>query len=221
MVILGISIILFTISAPIIAICIEAAKESTIRKRLEQEYQPKLAHLEDELAAKDAIIANLENKVADYEKREMSFDSRVQWVSECERAVEEKERNLERREQELEQRTQALYRDNEIIIARKVEEGIKGREKGLTADWRNFFRESSRFKEDKAKMYERAVLIADHLGVPLKCILTGSEKKLVDQLANELTEERYALMDLVMSCPEYRAKHLLEWMQQSPQNLQR
>ncbi len=170
------------------------------------------AHHKSEIAAKDATIADLEKSVAYYKNLQESFGSRWQQLTERERSVKEKERALERRE-----------RDIEEIIARRVAEDIKGKEKGLTDDWRNLFRKSRKLAAVEEKynqksalldarereMLKRAKLISEHLGVPLEHILTPREKKLVKELSKELTEEHYTLIELVMSCPERQAKDLL------------
>lgn len=236
---------------------IKSATSAKIREQLEKEYQEKHKRLESEFAEKEAV---LKNKAADQEaalaKRERvvalqehklkSVDDRVRFASQTLQVAEEKERDVERREQLLaeavdskfaqRERELALREHNlEVIIARRVQQDIKGKQKGIDKNWEYIKREKRTLKannekyneksasldEREQKMYERAVLIADHLGVPLKCILDRREKKLVGKIANELTEEYYALMDLVMSCPEYRVKHLLEWMQQFPRSSQR
>ena len=68
---------------------------------------------------------------------------------------------------------------------------------------------------------DRLIEIANYLQVSTNYILTGEEKEPADQTVNGLTKERQALMDLVMACPEERAKDLLTAMQLFLQNWQR
>ncbi len=68
---------------------------------------------------------------------------------------------------------------------------------------------------------DRLMEISDYLQVSPEYILTGEEKKPADQMVNGLTKERQALMDLIMACPEERAKDLLAAMQLFLQNWQR
>ena len=225
--------------AVIVAIIMYCHMTAKIDKTNAQSQQEMQTHHESELAAKDAeiadcktLISNLNKSVAYYENIQKSSASRWQQLSDRERKVDERERDLESRKRELEQRWQSFPKEAEEIIARRVAADIKGKQKGIDENWHIIKREkrtllannekynekSARLDEREQKMYERAVLIADHLGVPLRCILNRREKKLVDQLANELTEERYALMDLVVSCPDDQAKDLLKWMQQFPRS---
>lgn len=216
-----------------------SSKIDTAKVQSEQERQEMQTRHESELAAKDSMIAKLENKVASYENREKSFASRWQQLIDRERAVERREQLLAeavdskfaQRERELARREHNL----EVIIDRRVKEDIKGKEIGIKDNWKIIKREkctlaanNKKYEEKSAALDEReqeilarAKLIADHLGVPLKCILNPREKKLVGKITNELPEERYKLIDLVMSCPDDQVKALLAEMQQFPRNLRR
>ncbi len=218
----------FITGAVIVTIIMYRHMTAKIDKTNAQSQQKMQAHHESESAAGDTevadgkkLIAELKNSVSYYENIQKSFTSRWQQLIDREHKVEEKERDLERRERELEQRKQSFPKEAEEIIARRVAEGIKGREIGLADCWKIIKRKFRVVYNRERNMYKRAVLIAEHLGVPLKCILTSKEKKLVGELANELTEERYALIDLVMSCPDDQAKGLLAEMQQFLRNLRR
>lgn len=208
------------------------SKINTANTQSQQKQQKMQAHHKSELAAKDTRIADLENEVAYYQDLQKSFSSRWQQLIDRERKVEERERLAEgladslvaEREFDLERRERNL----EDIIARRVDADIKGKQKGVDDNWTVIKREkrtlaannekcnnrSASLDEREQKMYEKAILISNHLGVPLKSILNPREKKLVGKIANELTEEQYALMDLVMSCPADQAKDLLASMQQ-------
>lgn len=63
--------------------------------------------------------------------------------------------------------------------------------------------------------------IADYLGCSVDYLLGRTEKMPADQSVNGLTKERQALIDLIMACPEERAKDLLTAMQLFLQNWQR
>ena len=209
----------------VITHCVKSVKTDRLKVPLEREYQKKHENLESAYAAKVDVLEKREQKVALQEERWKTVDKIAEWASRRLRTADERERDLAHQEHDLEKREHLLHRDIEEIIDYRVENQlakyIRNKSKGLTADWRNFFRESSVLKEDKEKMYKKAMLISGHLGVPLYCILNPKERKLVGELANELPEERYALMDLVMSCPDDQAKDLLEWMQRFPQSSQR
>ena len=203
-----------------------SSKTDAEKAQLEQEHNNRL---KSERAAKDAIIADLENKLAHHNDRDKSFSSRWQQLIERERKVEEREQLAEglagrlvaERECELERRERNL----EDTVARKVAEGIKGREVGINKNWKYLRRKERVLREYEHKILKQAQVIADHLGVPLRRILAPREKKLVDQSANELTgeysalrEEHYALIDLVMSCPENQLKDMLASMQRFDQS---
>lgn len=201
------------------------SKINTANTQSQQKQQKMQAHHKSELAAKDTRIADLENEVAYYKDLQKSFSSRWQQLTDREHKVEEKERDLERRERELEQRWQSFPKEAEEIIARRVEKDIKGKEKGINKNWKYLFRKEHKLAEYEQKILKQAQLIADHLGVPIRYILTPREKKLVDQSANELTgeysalrEEHYVLIDLVMSCPEDQLKDMLASMQRFDQS---
>lgn len=64
--------------------------------------------------------------------------------------------------------------------------------------------------------------IADYLGCSVDYLLGRTDKiSPVGQTANGTSEDRQALIDLVMTCPEERAKDLLTAMQLFLQNWQR
>lgn len=225
---------------------IKSAKSATIRAELEQEYQEKYKQLESEFAEKEAALAKREQVVAGQEHRLNSVDARVRFAVETLQVAEEKEHDVERREQLLEEAVDSKFAQRErelahrehnldVIIDRRVEEGIKGKQKGIDDNWNIIKREKNTLAANNEKyakrldelhkhekeMLARAKLLAAHLGVSLYCILNPKERKLVDELANELPEERYKLIDLVMSCPDDQAKDLLAEMQQFLRNLQR
>lgn len=222
---------------------IKSANTAAVRAQLEKEYQEKHKQLENEYAEKEstlkskatekeAALKKREQTVAGHEYELKSVSARAQYASNTLREVENWKRDLARRELELEQREQLLHRDFEAIIDYRVEsqlaEYIRNKEKGLKERERIVNRQSrcytyrlSKCDEREKEMYQRAVLIAKSLGVPVENVFSRKEQKLVDQLANELTKEHYALIDLVMSCPDDRTKDLLEWMQRFSQNLRR
>lgn len=223
----------------LIASHIKSAHTTSIRAQLEKEYQEKYNRLENEYAEKMAALEKREQKVAFHEDRWNNIDRIAQWASFRHRNADERERNLAHWERDLEQRKQLLHRDIDAIIDYRVEnqlaKDIKGKQKGIDKNWEYIRREKNTLAANNEKYAERvaelnkheketlarAKLIADHLGISLYCILNPKERKLVGELANELPEERYALMDLVMSCPDDQAKDLLKWMQRFPQSSQR
>ena len=208
---------------------IRSAKTPSIKAEVAQEFQAEKTEFKKIINYKETEIEELKQKIAFHEERDKSFSSRWQQLIDRERKVEERERLAEgladslvaERKRELERRERNL----EDTVAHKVAEGIKGREIGLNDCFKIIKRKFRTIYKREQEMYKRAVLIADHLGVPLKCILNRKEKKLVDQLANELagehcalTEEHYALIDLVMSCPEDQLKDMLASMQRFDQS---
>ena len=68
---------------------------------------------------------------------------------------------------------------------------------------------------------EALTKIADYLGCSVDYLLGRTEKIPAGQTVNGLTKERQALIDLIMACPEERAKDLLTAMQLFLQNWQR
>ena len=199
---------------------------------LVQKHQEELACLKSEIAAKDVTISDLKQKLAHHEDRDKSFASRWQQLTDRERKVEERERlaegSADRLVAERECELECREHDLEVIIDRRVSEDITGKQKGIDENWKYLFRKEHKLIEYEHKILKRAQLIADHLGVPLRRILSPREKKLVDRPANELaeepsvlTEEHYALIDLVMSCPDDQLKDLLASMQQFQRNLPR
>lgn len=68
---------------------------------------------------------------------------------------------------------------------------------------------------------DKLVKVADFFHVSTDYLLGREEKKPTDQMVNGLTKERQALIDLIMACPEERAKDLLTAMQLFLQNWQR
>lgn len=201
-----------------------AAREAAVAER-----EQTVAKKESELVHKEAAVAERERNVSFQDDRWKKVDQIAQWASFRLRSADERERDLARQELDLEQREHLLHRDMEAIIDYRVDsqlaEYIRNKEKGLKErEWivnrqsRNYVYRLSKCDEREKEMYQRAVLIADHLGVSLNCILTPREKKLVDQQANELTEEHYALIDLVMSCPENQLKDMLASMQRFDQS---
>ncbi len=223
----------------LIASHIKSAKSVKIRAELEQEYQEKHRRLENEYAEKEAALAKREGFIALQEHKLKTADERSRQAAEKVREAEELKRKFKEQKQLIASTVDSIVAEREFdlerrernledIIARRVAAGIRGKEVGINKNWEYLFRKERVLREYEHKILERAQLIADHLGVPLRYILTPREKKLVDQPANELTgehcalrEEHYALIDLVMSCPDNRTKDLLEWMQRFPQSLQR
>ena len=195
---------------------------------MEQDHQKEVASLKNELAAKDDEIANCKKLIALQEERLKKVDKLTQWASRSLRDVSEREHDLARQEYDIEQREQLLHRDLEAIVDYRVDEDIKNIRKGFDYEWGIIKRKTRNIAADEKEcnnksasldkreleMLERATLIADHLGVPLKCILNPREKKLVSKITNELPKERYALIDLVMSCPDAQVKALLAAIQQ-------
>ena len=68
---------------------------------------------------------------------------------------------------------------------------------------------------------DKLVKVADFFHVSTDYLLCREEKEPADQTVNGLTKERQALIDLIMACPEERAKDLLTAMQLFLQNWQR
>ena len=210
----------------------KSSRDNKLNAQHEQEIQELQNHYERKLAAQGVIIADLKNKVTYHDEQDKSFRSRWQQLIERERKVEEREQLAEgladslvaEREYELELRERNL----EETIARKVAAGIRGKEVGINKNWEYLFRKENKLNEYEQKILNRAQQIADHLGVPIRRILTPREKKLVDRSANELmgdysalTEDHYALIDRVLSCPEDQLKDLLASTQQFQRNLRR
>ena len=218
---------------------VKSATTARIRAELEQEYQEKHSRLECEFAEKEAAIAEREGAVALQEYKLKTADERSRQAAEKIRESEELKRKFKEQEQliastvdsivaERECELERRERNLEETVARKVAAGIRGEKVGINKNWEYLFRKERVLKEYEQKILKKAQLIADHLGVPIRYILTPREKKLVDRSANELageycalTEEHYALIDLVMSCPEDQLKDLLASTQQFQQNLRR
>ena len=79
----------------------------------------------------------------------------------------------------------------------------------------------SNFKTSMPKA-DNLAKIADYLGCSVDYLLGRTDKiNPVGQTANGTSEERQALIDLIMACPEERAKDLLTAMQLFLQNWQR
>lgn len=68
---------------------------------------------------------------------------------------------------------------------------------------------------------DKLVKVADFFHVSTDYLLGRTEEKPADQTVNGASEERQALIDLVMACPEERAKDLLTAMQLFLQSWQR
>ena len=68
---------------------------------------------------------------------------------------------------------------------------------------------------------DKLVKVADYFHVSTDYLLCRTEEKPADQTVNGTSKERQALIDLVMACPEDRAKDLLAAMQLFLQNWQR
>ena len=69
---------------------------------------------------------------------------------------------------------------------------------------------------------DKLAKVADFFHVSIDYLLgRAEEKNPSDQTVNGLTKERQALIDLIMACPEERAKDLLTAMQLFLQNWQR
>ena len=137
---------------------------------------------ERELAGKDAIIADLKNKLAYYEGLQKSFASRWQQLIDRERKVEERDRGLNQKEQ-------SLYQNFEEAVARRVAADIKGKQKGIDANWKYLFRKEHRLKDTEQKMFHRAKQLSEDLGVPLERILKPEERKLISELTKELKND--------------------------------
>ncbi len=81
---------------------------------------------------------------------------------------------------------------------------------------------ATKWKSGTVPNGEALAKIADYLGCSVDYLLGRTEeKKPADQTVSELTKERQALIDLIMACPEERAKDLLTAMQLFLQNWQR
>ena len=78
----------------------------------------------------------------------------------------------------------------------------------------------SNFKTSMPKA-DNLAKIADYLGCSVDYLLGRTEKIPADQTVSGTSEERQALIDLVMACPEELAKDLLAAMQLFLQNWQR
>ena len=190
-----------------------AAWEASIAER-----EQKVAKQEIALIARETVVEEREKNVAQQEYKVQAADLRSQEASEKSRKAEALKCDLERQAHALEQMKQSFLQDSEEIIARRVADGIKGREKGLDDCFKIIKRKFRVIYNRETEMLKRAVLIANYLGVSWKCILTRREKKIVNEHSGEFTKERQALIDLVMSCPDDQTKALLSAMQQYPRN---
>lgn len=218
---------------------IKSATSAKIRAQLEKEYQEKHKRLEGEFAEKEAALAEREGTVALQEHKLKTADERSRQAVEKIRYAEELQRKFKEQEQLIASTVDSMVAEREFdlerrernieeTVARKVDEGIRGREVGINKNWEYLRRKERVLREYEHKILKQAQLIADHLSVPIRYILTPREKKLVDRSANELarepsvlTKEHYELMDLVMSCPEDQLKDLLASTQQFQRNLRR
>lgn len=230
---IAIAVIVF--AAWLITEFVKSAKTPAIRAEVEREFHAKEWEFEKTKAEKETEFAERERNLKGQAYRLQRADEREQEASEKIREVEELKHKLERQAYSLEQMKLSLLKENEEIIARRVAADTKGHQVGINKNWECIAREKRTLEANKEKcnnrsallderekdMYKRAVLISDHLGIPLKCILNTKGKRLVGKVANELTEEHYALIDLVMSCPEDQLKDLLASMQQFQRNLRR
>ena len=78
----------------------------------------------------------------------------------------------------------------------------------------------SNFKTSMPKA-DNLAKIADYLGCSVDYLLGRTENMPADQMVSGTSKERQALIDLVMACPEDRAKDLLTALQLFLQSWQR
>lgn len=115
-----------------------------------------------------------------------------------------------------------------MYISNDVAERIKqcAKQKGITANQLLLTvglgkSTLSNFKTSMPKA-DTLAKIADYLGCSVDFLLGRTDEKTpADQMVSELTKERQALINLIMACPEERAKDLLTAMQLFLQNWQR